>query len=297
MATATSTGSLNDYSENVYTQYGEDGILRETLNRISQHVALDKWCVEFGAWDGKYLSNTYRLIQHENYSAVLIEGDPARHQELCGNLPQENVHKICRFVTFEGDSTLDAILKTTPIPQDFDFLSIDIDGCDYYILDSLKHFRPKVICIEFNPSIPNEVDFVQPCDFAIKQGASPKAIARIAQSMGYCLAATTDCNLILVRSDLMPYVLGDQRPTLEQLRDDSNCKIFVFFGFDGTLLSNADSIKMPWHNVEKRIDQFQILPKVLRKYSGDYGSGHRKLFRLWSAFSRLSRRTTKSKAA
>ncbi|MFO0942398.1 MAG: hypothetical protein U0930_16795 [Pirellulales bacterium] len=289
------TSTLKDFAENVHSQYGEDGIVREVLRRISCQTSLDQWCVEFGAWDGMYLSNTYRLIQQEGYNAVLIEGDPQRHQVLCGNLPQTNVHKICRFVTFEADSTLDAILKTTPIPESFDFLSIDIDGCDFYILESLRVFKPKVICIEFNPSIPNEVDFVQPCDFSIKQGCSPKALARLAKLKGYTVVAATTCNLILVRADLAASVLGNTEPTLDELRNDSDCKVFLFFGFDGTLLSNAQSLKLPWHNVEKPIERLQVLPKVLRKYSGDYRSGHRKLFRLWSAFSRLRRNTTKAK--
>lgn len=295
MTVATQPNSLNSHAENVYSQYGEDGIIRETLKRLGEHVALDKWCVEFGAWDGKYLSNTYRLIQHENYSAVLIEGDSIRHKELCENLPQERVHKICRFVSFEGDSTLDAILGTTPIPRDFDFLSIDIDGCDYYILQSLKHFKPKVVCIEFNPSIPNEVDFVQPCDFSIKQGASPKSLHQLAQAVGYQLVATTECNLILVRTDLARHVVGDSQPTLEQLRDDSKIKVFLFFGFDGTVLSNTSTFKLPWHNYEQSMERFQVLPKILRKYSGDYHSGHRKLLRLWSALNGVSRKA-KAKA-
>jgi hypothetical protein len=31
--------------------------------------------VEFGAWDGEYLSNTYNLAKELNFRTILIEGD------------------------------------------------------------------------------------------------------------------------------------------------------------------------------------------------------------------------------
>ena len=40
--------SLNEYSNSIYSQFGEDGIINEILNRIGGDN-LDKWCTEFGA--------------------------------------------------------------------------------------------------------------------------------------------------------------------------------------------------------------------------------------------------------
>jgi len=129
---------LTQFQKNINSQFGEDGIIEEILNRISQASMLDSWCVEFGAWDGLHLSNTCNLIKNKSYKAVLIEGDVKKHRDLCKNFPSQDVIKICRFVTFDGDSTLDRILQNTPIPCNFDFLSIDIDGCDYFIFESLE---------------------------------------------------------------------------------------------------------------------------------------------------------------
>ena len=112
---------LSEFKKNTYSQNGEDGVIAEILNRISKQSHLDKWCVEFGAWDGVYLSNTCRLIRENQYNAVLIEGDPKRVEQLEKNLPQNNVIKICRFINFEGESQLDNVLAETPIPNDFDF--------------------------------------------------------------------------------------------------------------------------------------------------------------------------------
>ena len=66
--------SLNACSNKIYSQFGEDGIINEILNRIGENN-IDKWCVEFGARDGISDSNTYNLIKNNNYKAVLIEGD------------------------------------------------------------------------------------------------------------------------------------------------------------------------------------------------------------------------------
>jgi hypothetical protein len=264
--------NLNQYQKNIYSQFGEDGIIEEVLARIGQKITLDNWCVEFGAWDGVYLSNTCSLIKSKNYSAVLIEGDPKKVEQLAVNLPQENVHKVCKFVHFDGDSTLEKILFKTPLPKEFDFLSIDIDGVDYYILEGLNEYRPKVICIEFNPSIPNQVDFVQAKDFSIKQGSSAKAIKRLANSKGYQLVATTTCNLILVRDDLHLFVI-DELPTLEDLNTQGNDPQYLFVGYDGTILSNKNTIKLIWqYGIEVPISNFQFLPIFLRVFGSDYSS-------------------------
>jgi hypothetical protein len=155
---------LASFRKNVHSQYGEDGLVAEILERIRGSVPLDGWCVEFGAWDGVYLSNTCDLIRSRGYRAVLIEGSPEKYVELCRNHPSDDVIKVRRFVMLDGESTLDRVLAETPIPSGFDFLSIDIDGCDYHVLETLKVHRPKVICVEFNPTIPNEVEYVQARD-------------------------------------------------------------------------------------------------------------------------------------
>ena len=151
---------LNKYSKKIYSQFGEDGIILEILNRLGSQN-LDNWCVEFGARDGMSDSNTFNLIKNYNYNAVLIEGDKNYFKKLCKNLPQKEVIKINKFVNFSGDDNLDRILETTSIPKNFDVLSIDIDGCDFYIFQSLVNYRPKVVCLEFNHLIPNSVEFVQ----------------------------------------------------------------------------------------------------------------------------------------
>ena len=70
---------LLDFAANTHSQTGEDGVLAKILQTLS---ATDHWCVEFGAWDGRHLSNTCNLIENSGYSAVLIEPNSKRFADL-----------------------------------------------------------------------------------------------------------------------------------------------------------------------------------------------------------------------
>src|SRR5262245_5232739 len=73
---------LLSHQQNVYSQAGEDGIIEQILRVLP---VTDKWCVEFGAWDGLHLSNARNLIETAGYSAVLIEASAAKFAELQRN--------------------------------------------------------------------------------------------------------------------------------------------------------------------------------------------------------------------
>ena len=60
---------LNEFASNVTSQCGEDGIISKVLEVINDN---DKWCVEFGSWNGKNYSNTYDLISEKDYSAKIV---------------------------------------------------------------------------------------------------------------------------------------------------------------------------------------------------------------------------------
>lgn len=272
---------LGAFAANIYSQNGEDGILGEVFTRLADGVSLDHWCVEFGAWDGVHLSNTCRLIREDGYSAVLIEGHPSRASELEKNFPEARVHKICRFIQLEGPNSLESTLMAFPIPQEFDFLSIDVDGCDYWIWKSLVSFNPKVVCIEFNQTVPNSVSFVQEKDFSVKQGAGAKALVQLGEEKGYSLVAVTHCNLIFVRSDFR-HLVTDQEESLEKLNPAGNGGTFVFSGYDGHLIFSADTLDFPWHGASVKASTIQALPRILRVFPGNLGKVRRVIWRFWN---------------
>jgi hypothetical protein len=270
---------LSSYQSNIFSQFGEDGVIREILQRISLMTKLNFWCVEFGAWDGLHLSNTSNLIKEQGYKAVLIEGNKKRVTQLCQNFPEESVVKIQRFVQFEGEDSLDNILSSTQIPFDFDFLSIDIDGNDYHIFQSLQNYTPKVICIEFNPTIPNMIDYVNPRDFKIKKGSSAKSLVRLANSKGYRLVASTKANLFFVHANFADSVI-DFPTSLEELNQVGNDPQYIWSGFDGSLMSNKEIVTLAWH-LAVPIERVQVVPKFLRQFSEDYNFFKKLIFLLF----------------
>lgn len=191
---------LAGFARTVTSQHGEDGILEKIFELIG---ADSRWCVEFGAWDGKTHSNSWNLIVNEGWSSVQIEGSAARHKLLLANHGDNpRVHCLHALVGFEPrKDSIDHWLSTTPIPKTFDFLSIDIDGNDYWIWRSMTRYRARVVMVEFNPVISGDVVFIQDRDFSINQGCSLRALTELAVKRGYQLACVSRANAIFVQDD------------------------------------------------------------------------------------------------
>ena len=140
---------MHAFASNVFSQNGEDGILRELLRRLGDHC--DGHACEFGAWDGKHLSNTFALVRDAGYSAVYIEADDAKVKEL--RRTAEDFERITCLRAEVREDNLGALLATTHLPIHFDVLSIDVDGPDYQIWRGLTRYRPKLVVIEIESSL------------------------------------------------------------------------------------------------------------------------------------------------
>jgi hypothetical protein len=226
------------YKKNITSQFGEDGIIEEALRRLGN--LSDKQCCEFGAWDGKYLSNTYNLITNQNYEAILIEGDTKKFNELNINFTNKKIIKLNKFVNFTGEDSLDNILGNTHFNLDFDFLSIDIDGLDYYIFESLCKFTPKLICIEFNPTIAKKVNFVQEKNTKISQGSSAKSIIDLGLKKNYFPIASTTCNLFFIHNKFKKFITNSDKFNINELLLDLYDNS-LFCSYDGKVFSTKST--------------------------------------------------------
>jgi hypothetical protein len=280
---------LLDFKGDTYSQTGEDGVIAKILSTLPER---NRWCVEFGAWDGVYLSNTRNLIENAGYSAVLIEGGKTKWSELQRNYAdRKNVVTISAFVGFSENDNLDVILSETALPLDFDFLSIDVDGNDYHIWKAIAKYRPKLICIEFNPTIPTEVSFVQRADPFVNQGAGLLALVELGKEKGYELVAVLSFNAFFVDSKYYPlFEIADNRP--ETLRKDLGRITHLFSGYDGTVFLHGYK-RFPWHEFQMNESTIQQVPKFLRKYPGNYSRFERTAFRLF-VLSRSPRRVVQN---
>ncbi|MBN2138816.1 MAG: FkbM family methyltransferase [Sedimentisphaerales bacterium] len=264
---------LSEFAGNVTSQYGEDGIIRKVLEVLGPG---DKWCVEFGSWDGMNCSNTYDLIDKDGYRAVLIEGSGKRFKDLLKTFEgNDRVIMLNEMVGYDLATSLDRLLEKTDIPKNFDLLSIDIDGNDYHVWEAVKDYKPKVVVIEFNPTIPRPVEFVQPRDMSVTQGSSLLSIDKLAKAKGYELVAVTVNNGIFVASEYFE-LFGIEDNSVVSLWTNQSSITHVFCGYDGTIFIRGCGM-MPWQTIKIKESRVQQLPKFARKKVGDRNPIRRKL--------------------
>lgn len=188
---------LTDYSENHYSQFGEDGMIRQIFERIGRRSSV---CVEFGAADGESCSNTKHLWDVDMWRAVLVEQDDALFKELSFDtrLFVPRVSAVQRGLTPTGPASIDNLLAELGV-TDVDLMSIDIDGIEYQIWESMI-IRPRVVIIEYNQSIPPHVSLRQ-ANLTDHVGASARALVDLGSAKGYELIGLTKGNLLFVVAD------------------------------------------------------------------------------------------------
>jgi hypothetical protein len=220
--------------------------------------------VEFGAWDGVKFSNCFNLVVNNAWDGLFIEANEAKYAELVSTYKtRPNVTTRNRFVDFEGPNRLDAILNDCGIPEKFGLLSVDIDGNDYHVWDSLVEHEPEIIVIEFNPSVPNDVDFVQEKSFSVNQGCSLLALVRLGKTKDYELAVCTDWNAFFVKREKLQ-ALGVSDNSIDRLYQPVQDGR-IFQGYDGSIhVVGMD--RLLWRNAPLASEDFQVLPLALRVF-------------------------------
>ena len=201
--------NFNEYEYQVYSQWGEDGLIQSLINKI----VIDRPIfVEFGV--EKYTeSNTRYLLVNNNWSGLVIDGS------------EENIHYIkndpiywkynlkaeCAFINKEN---INSLLKKNGIFGDIGLLSVDIDGNDYWVWDAIDVISPRIVICEYNSlwgytesvSVPYSASFVRSKAHHsnLYYGASIVAFTELAKSKGYSLIGsnTAGNNIFFVRDDL-----------------------------------------------------------------------------------------------
>lgn len=204
--------SLQAARHNIYSQCGEDGVLDAILATLKPRWP--RWCVEFGAGDGKTFSNTRALIE-AGWHSVQIEPHPGRSALLNATYRVScKVTTIDKPVHWEGPNRLDCLLAVIPdVPRSFDVLSVDIDGNDWHVWRAVQQYRPTVVVVEYNPTFPPWIDHTQPADIGVNMGPSLAALCRLAAEKRYRPVCCTDWNLIVVAEEhAAPFAGIDPRP-------------------------------------------------------------------------------------
>jgi hypothetical protein len=200
------TARLERFGFKVYSQYDEDGIIQEIFRRIG---AGTKTFAEFGVDDGLE-NNTLKLLI-EGWRGLWIEGSEQQvsriNAKFADVLSSRRLSVKCAFITRDNINGLIGAHFTGEI----DLLSIDIDGNDIYILESVNIVNPRVIVIEYNAKFPPPISVAQRYDPGHRWkgtdyfGSSLEAITKVAARKGYSLVGCSigGANAFYVRNDLL----------------------------------------------------------------------------------------------
>jgi hypothetical protein len=164
------------------SQNGESTIVAELFTKIEP---TSRYVVEFGSGDGWTHSNA-RMFLEDGWAGQQWDSDI--------------------WVTAEN---VNSLFAAASVPHDVDFVSIDIDGNDYWVWKAMA-WKPKVVCIEYNAWFPIEdsvtiaYDARNIWDHSYGYSASLTAMLKLAETKGYFLAAeVVSVNLIFVRNDYL----------------------------------------------------------------------------------------------
>lgn len=195
---------LEPFGFKVYSQNDEDGILEEIFRRLNIRQG---FFGEIGVQNGLECNSLYLL--HKGWSGVWIEGngqysDPIR-SEFEMLLRNGRLQIVFERITAENINDVLAGYNG----GELDFLSVDVDGNDIYLLAALR-LKPKVLCIEYNAKFPASVTKRQEYDPARVWsgtdyfGSNITALSEAAARKGYVLVGTniTGANAFFVRKDL-----------------------------------------------------------------------------------------------
>ena len=196
----------------IFSQFEEDGIALALLASLG---AGPRVFVDIGAGDGVFASNCANLAINLGFHGLFIEADTAlveRGREFYARHPDTSLYPPVFAHTKVTPATVNDVVQSAGFTGEIDFLSIDIDGNDYWVWEALTVVEPRVVVIETHPELgrrslvapyaddPTHVPG-KPSYFL---GASPAAMTALAARRGYRLVAANrfGFNLFYVRERL-----------------------------------------------------------------------------------------------
>jgi len=191
---------LNENIKKYNSQAGEDGLIEYIFNKIGVD---SKFCAEIGAGKISNMPNCKHFMDN-GWNGVMFEWKENKN-------PPEIREKY--NIKKEGitDKNINDVLSKYDMPKNVDFISLDIDGQDYYVWKSME-FKPKVFLVEFNEGLGPEdsrvmnydPDHFRHRDKTYYYGASISAFKELGIEKGYTLLCKVGRNLVFILNEFLP---------------------------------------------------------------------------------------------
>jgi hypothetical protein len=213
---------LPDFQETgckIYSQTDEDGFLLFIFSLIG---ITNKKVVEICAGDGLEC-NAANLIINHGWKGLLFDGDWANIKigKNTYNFLESKIANIPKLVNaWITRENINDLITNAGFTGKIDLLSLDLDGVDYWIWQSIECIKPRVVILEYNNywdaktsvTVPYNPNFkAQIIDGAYYCGASLNAFVKLAKNLGYRLVGsnTKQYNAFFVKEDILPDLLPE----------------------------------------------------------------------------------------
>lgn len=196
----------------VFSQFGEDGIIQYLIHTIP---IPNRTFVELGV--GSYEeSNTRFLLMHDNWKGLIVDAG-TEHVEYLNSEKGKYLlyaHELTAVSAFLTTNTVNKLLRDAKVTGDIGLLSIDIDGMDYWIFESISAISPRIVIIEYNSTFGPKATVTVPYAKAFNRtrahysnlyfGASLQALCILAKKKGYVFVGSNSAgnNAFFVRKDV-----------------------------------------------------------------------------------------------
>ena len=215
-----SAPALRDTGYRVFSQFEEDG----KLLFIFAAIGIPRGTfIDIGSGDG-INSNCANLALNFGWSGLFIDGRA------------DNIERGEKFYQQHPDTWLDPprfihamvtrenindVIRQASLGNQIDLMSIDIDGNDYWVWDAIECVTPSVVIVETHIEfgtrsivVPYDKDYVYPGKHPDYHGASPVAMAKLANKKGYRLVGSNEYgfNTIYIRRGLVEDALPEVSP-------------------------------------------------------------------------------------
>jgi hypothetical protein len=203
---------LDETGFRCFSQFEEDGKILFIMAVLGIQEGL---FLDLGSADGVN-SNCANLALNFGWRGFFVDGDEwniAKGRAFYQAHPDTWAYPpvfVCAMINREN---INQLLSEASVPPEIDFMSIDIDGNDYWVWDAISVTSPKVVIIEThiefgmnNIVVPYDKSYVYPGRHPDYHGASPVAMEKLARRKGYRLVGANryGFNTIYVREGLAP---------------------------------------------------------------------------------------------
>ena len=199
---------LGDVEFSCFSQWGEDGIINWLISKLP---SIPKKFIEFGV-ENYQESNTRLLLYLHNWQGLVIDSSNDHIQDIKAQdiSWRYQLNAVSSHITKDN---INQLLEKNGMTSDIGLLSIDIDGNDYYVWQSIDIIKPVIVVVEFNAvlgdihsiTVPYNPDF-----FRTKAhysnlyfGASLMALIDLGKEKGYTFVGTNTngVNAFFIRND------------------------------------------------------------------------------------------------